>query len=50
MPFGREPKQLIAVTRDAAKAADYLYRRAFPGTEAQPSEGAADDQDLAAAA
>ena len=50
IPLGREPKQLIAVTREAAKAADYLYRRAFPDTEAQPSEGAADDQDLTAAA
>ena len=43
----------IAVTREAAKAADYLYRRAFPDTEAQPSEGSQgnqDDQDLEAAA
>lgn len=29
-PLGNDPKQLIAITRDAAKAADYLYQRAFP--------------------
>lgn len=41
-PLGNDPKQLIAITRDAAKAADYLYQRAFPDM-ATSSPDEADD-------
>lgn len=37
-PLGNNPKELVTMARDAAKAAEYLYTRAFPDVAADQGE------------